>query len=164
MSRHPVAAFVATRRLAPDDAEAVAAMVRRCTNKSLYLRLLGGIDAVRAIADPIKHGKPCGRVDIGAFTGACLVGVASLVPTRNAWEVAILVEDAWQGNRIGSQLADNLVQHAIGLRIATMRVHHGGLNRKAASLVTSRARDLVGPSVSSGVIERYVAPTRVLRS
>ncbi len=158
MSRLPVAHIVATRRVAPDDAPAVTAMVLRCTDKTLYLRLLGGIDAIHAIADPIKHGKPCGRVDIGAFTGPDLVGVASLVPSRDAWEAAILVEDAWQGIQVGSHLADNLVQHAIRMEIDAIRVTYGGRNRRAASLVTGRARDLTGLSVSMGVIERYVAP------
>ncbi len=158
MSTQPSGPLVATRRLAPEDAPAVTAMVRRCTDKTLYWRLLGGLDPVHAIASPIRQGRPGGRVDIGAFSGPRLIGVASLVPSRGAWEAAILIEDAWQGNKVGSRLADNLVHHAVQLGVDTIRICYGGQNRKAASLVTGRARDLTRLSVSTGVIERLVAP------
>lgn len=157
MVRNRSSAAVCTRLLESTDAVAVGRMAHRCSRASLRRRFLGW-RPTGSLAEPIRAGSPVGRVDVGAFAGGVLVGVASLIPYEDEWEAAMLVEDAWQGHGVGSRLADELVAMSLREQRWPVNVYYltGGV--AAARLVGARGRDIAAASWDAGVIQRRVVP------
>lgn len=70
----------------------------------------------------------------------------------------MLVEDTWQGQGIGSSLADALVEQARARRLCPVHVCYLVDSTKIARLVTTRAHNLVAARTSAGVTERLLTP------
>lgn len=94
------------------DLDAVEALWDRCSLDTRSRRFLGAL----ARASWLVGGGPAlsaPRLDLGAWVGDDLVGVGSVVSDgADAWEVALLVEDAWQQQGIGARLTEELVAAA----------------------------------------------------
>lgn len=148
---------VDTRLLEPRDSLAVDQMVLRCSRASLRRRFLGWRPP-GSLSAPIRAGIPAGRVDVGAFVADSLVGLGSLTPSEDAWEAAMLVEDAWQGRGIGSKLGDVLAAISLGERCHPVDVYYSLGGVAAARLVGARGRDILPGTWEPNVIRRRVVP------
>jgi GNAT superfamily N-acetyltransferase len=94
------------------DLPAVEAMWRRCSRVTRVRRFLGARGEARWLLG-VGLDAVGPRVDLGAWTGRCLVGLGSLVyDAAGSWEVGLLVEDAWQRRSIGGSIADLLLDAA----------------------------------------------------
>jgi len=136
------AARVAARSLAPSDVPAVQAMAARCSARTLRARFLGyRHDAAHALSTGLHTRLPAGRIDLGVLdAGGDLVGIGSLIPASDQlWEVALLVEDRWQGHRVGSLLADALLAAAHAYRIDTVIAYSSPSTAVGPRLAAGRA-------------------------
>lgn len=103
-----------TIRLArPWDAENVAAMHERCSEETRYERYFAPIsqwreDQLRRIAGGHRGATLVAIADDGA-----VVGLGNVFPDRpegqHTAEIAVIVEDAWQGHGLGSSLLRHLI-------------------------------------------------------
>ncbi|MEV0801626.1 GNAT family N-acetyltransferase [Kribbella sp. NPDC050281] len=90
-----------------DDAEAVVAMHERCSFESRTRRY--HVPMPKLTARTARHlSAPAGGVSIVATVGEAVIGMATAAPWeelgRTTMEVAVLVEDGWQGRGLGGQL------------------------------------------------------------
>ena len=97
--------------LDPSDSRAVLAMLGRCSPMTLYRRFHGVTDGVGHATSLFLDGATSGSYL--AWHGEDCVGVATLYRHDGpSGEIAVLVEDAWQGRRVGSALTLALVRRA----------------------------------------------------
>ena len=106
-----------TIRLArPEDAEAVAEMHSRCSDQTRYQRYFAPVtdwreDQLRRIA-----GGHRGATLVAQDAQGSIVGLGNVFPDRpgdtETAEIAVIVEDAWQGRGLGSRLLLHLVELA----------------------------------------------------
>jgi GNAT superfamily N-acetyltransferase len=109
---------VTLRRARADDLAALDEMLSRCTVQTTLLRFNVPMPRLpRAYADTIANRS---GVHVVAEADGSIVGIASCVDG----ELAILVEDAWQGCGIGTRLLDEVVARA-GRRELTADVSYG---------------------------------------
>ncbi|MGW2457998.1 N-acetyltransferase family protein [Streptomyces sp. NPDC001761] len=97
----------------PDDLASIVAMHHRCSSHTLWSRYH------RAMAEPEAYlpallARP-GSAHLAArdATGR-IVAVGHLMPDHSAVEAALLVEDSWQGQGLGTRLLRHLGRHALG--------------------------------------------------
>jgi len=106
------AAPVTIRRAGPADREAARALHARCSRESLGERYHGPVrDADRYLdhlLDP-RFGQT-----LAAEAGGRLVALGHLLPDEDGAELAVLVEDAWQGRGLGRELVRRLAELARG--------------------------------------------------
>lgn len=144
------------RELRPRDAEAVAALAKRCSGETVYRRFHGvPADPGAVLAGQVRRLEPVGRAHLGATVGDRVVGLASLVPLATAeWEVALLVEDAWQGHGVGRTLTRAVAE--VARRRGARRVRASFLSDAPpavrALLLSTRWRTL-GSAGSGGVVD-----------
>ncbi|MEV0609308.1 GNAT family N-acetyltransferase [Polymorphospora rubra] len=121
-------AEVTVRPAGPDDAGALAAMHERCSARSRRRRYLaaGGPSPakLRRLLDP-AHGVTLVAVARGPAggEGERIVAMADMVAEGRVGEVAILVEDAWQGRGLGTALLRRLVTNAGRAGFAALVAH-----------------------------------------
>jgi GNAT superfamily N-acetyltransferase len=109
---------VTIRRARADDLAALDEMLARCTVTTTSLRFNIPVPRLpRAYADTIAERS---GVHVVAETDGSIVGIASCVDG----ELAVLVEDAWQGRGLGTRLLDEVVARA-GLEELTADVSYG---------------------------------------
>jgi GNAT superfamily N-acetyltransferase len=154
---------VAARSLAPSDVPAVKAMAARCSASTLRARFLGyRHDAAHALSTGLRTRVPAGRIDIGALdAGGNLVGIGSLIPASDLlWEVALLVEDRWQGHRVGSLLADALLAAAHAHRIDTVIAYSSPSTAVVPRLAAGRAEVVAGnhADADDGAYRLHIGP------
>jgi GNAT superfamily N-acetyltransferase len=101
------------------DAEAVFAMLSRCSAATMYHRFHG-------VTDGISHATKlmAGAADLSAYAAwhadRC-VGLASLALDRDgSTHIGVLVEDGWQRRGVGSSLMGALVDRARERRLSTL--------------------------------------------
>jgi GNAT superfamily N-acetyltransferase len=113
---------VPTLRVATiDDAEAVVAMHDRCSHESRTRRY--HVPMPRLTVRTARHlSTPAGGVSLVAVLDGAVVGMATAAPweelgseTTSVMEVAVLVEDGWQRQGLGSALLARLVAEARAL-------------------------------------------------
>jgi GNAT superfamily N-acetyltransferase len=114
------------RPSAPDDAPRLVAMFERCSPTSRYGRFLAPlrhfppshlVDVVRS--SPIRRSWVIDDLDTGR-----VVGVGSWFRNQgDTAELGLLIEDAWQRRRLGTQLLDELVASARRAGITTLVGH-----------------------------------------
>jgi GNAT superfamily N-acetyltransferase len=149
------AAHVHVRPVGLADLAALEALWSRCSPDTRSRRFLG------ALARPswLVGGGPAltaPRLDLGAWIGVDLIGVASVVSDgADVWEVALLVEDAWQQRGVGSRLTADLVATATRHGVPRVVLTTPGDAQAVARLVERYATrwDLVWSG--SGVLEYH---------
>jgi GNAT superfamily N-acetyltransferase len=108
------------RALRPDDTDALARMVSRCSPRTRYLRFHGVVTEI-----PPAYLRRClsgEHLALVAEEGSELVGLVSIGPPEpDVPEVAAIVEDAWQGQGVGRALLAALVAKA-GVAVVRMEV------------------------------------------
>jgi AcrR family transcriptional regulator/RimJ/RimL family protein N-acetyltransferase len=104
----PVKAGTVWIRLAhPEDADAVAAMHRRCSDRTLYLRYVSSGDWHEIQMRRLSGGHS-GATLVAVGDDGQVIGLGNVFPERpddnNSAEIAVLVEDSHQGEGIGTAL------------------------------------------------------------
>ncbi|MGW0761359.1 GNAT family N-acetyltransferase [Streptomyces sp. NPDC002814] len=103
---------ITVRRACTDDLEAATAMHERCSARTLSLRYHGPVaDAHRYLHHLLS--PRFGRTLAVQTASGRIVGLGHLLWDGDETEVALLVEDEWQGRGIGSELLRRLVAMAV---------------------------------------------------
>ena len=154
--------LVHLRPIRPDDDAALVALFGRLSERTIYqrfftlrrslppswLHLLTHVDYDRRMA--IVAERP-------TYDGPVIVGVARYDVTEpsDTAEIALLVEDAWQGHGLGTILLHAIMDagHARGLH--TFRVDVLSENRGMLRLL-ARETEIVSRAASEGVTEALV--------
>lgn len=153
------AAPVAVRAVGPEAAAAIADMLRRCSADTLFQRVLGfSARAADQLVAPIRRGNPRGRVDLVAEVSRRVVGWGCLVPDAGGWEIALVIEDGWQGRGVGDRLADALLSSAAAAGAVPVRAVTTHGNRRVATLIRRRAEIVRPPAMSADEIEYWLMP------
>ena len=135
-------AEVAVLRPTALDAEAVLAMVGRCSRASLFHRFHGFTDGLAYFGALLRD--PPDDETLVAWSGPTCVGVATLgVSATGIVDLGVLVEDAWQRRQIGTRLIASLLDEA-----------------RAKGLTTAHADVLVDDAFILQVLRR-IAPLNV---
>ncbi|MDT8914296.1 GNAT family N-acetyltransferase [Amycolatopsis sp. PS_44_ISF1] len=109
----PDGAAVVLRPGTPRDADAVSDLHQRCSKETLFRRYHTG---VRTVPRRWLHKllMPPRGSSVLAVHGREVVGLGQLIPQPDGTaEVSLLVEDAWQGDGIGTALLARLVALAV---------------------------------------------------
>jgi GNAT superfamily N-acetyltransferase len=144
----------ALARLEPGDADALQRFFSRLSRETLYRRFLSPVHRPeQAQLDRVLHGDA-----VAGVAGGEIVGLAnySLVRGSDAAELAVVVDDAWQGRGIGTRLLTALGDRAREAGIRRFVVVSHADNRGALALIRRLSPD-VRPTLSSGVLEAMVA-------
>jgi RimJ/RimL family protein N-acetyltransferase len=128
-------AQVLLRAATAADAPLVAALHARCSPQTRSLRSLPTRPVLSAAVLRQLIGAD-GTTSLVAVTpdGGAAIGLANLVPAGSGTaEIALLVEDAWQGRGLGTALARNLIELArkegITEIVAVSQVNNSALTR-----------------------------------
>lgn len=109
------------RLAVPEDADAVAAMHERCSERTRYLRYVATTDW-REVQLRRLSGGHAGATLVAVNDHGAIVGLGNVFPERpgdrHTAEIAVLVEDALQGRGIGSALIRRQLQMAARLGFA----------------------------------------------
>ncbi len=108
----PAGKAITIRRADTDDLQAATAMHERCSARTLSLRYHGPVgDADRYLHHLLS--PRFGRTLAVHTASGRVVGLGHLLWDGDETEVALLVEDEWQGRGIGSELLRRLVAMAV---------------------------------------------------
>ncbi|MCA1655691.1 MAG: GNAT family N-acetyltransferase [Pseudonocardiaceae bacterium] len=111
------------RRLRPDDANSLSDMTARCSRETRHRRFHGVVSEIpRAYLRRCLTGEHTALV---AEVYPDVVGLASVGPVfdePHVHELAVLVEDRWQGKGIGRALVAALFRHAAAAGVGTVRM------------------------------------------
>ena len=109
-------ATVWIRLARPEDAEAVAAMHERSSEQSRYRRYLSGVSEWRDINLRRLTGGHRGATLVVMSEEGDIVGLGNVFPAApddgHAAEIAVIVEDAYQGRGIGARLVRHMLELA----------------------------------------------------
>ena len=137
--------IVQVRPVFAGDEEALRVLYSRASPRSRYLRFFSaGISVDREVQRLVMPGDD--HVALVAEHGGLVVGVASYeVLNGGEAELAILVDDAWQGDGIGSLLIEHLaaVARRAGIQelVGDVLASNVTMLRASASLAPGIARD-----------------------
>jgi RimJ/RimL family protein N-acetyltransferase len=125
------------------DSDLVARMFYRLSPTTVYHRLFVPApqtpDWARRFAALAMAGDAPGNVSRAAILAGEIVGFCNFVPSTTAAheaEMAIVVEDAWQGQGLGRALLTSLVAEASRLDVAVFTATILGDNSRALRFVT----------------------------
>ncbi|MCF3961616.1 GNAT family N-acetyltransferase [Streptomyces fuscigenes] len=96
----------------PEALPEALALHRRCSEQTLRLRYRGPAEAADSLVGHLLHPRFARTLAARTASGR-LVGLGHLLPDGEEAEVALLVEDAWQGRGIGSALLRRLTVLAV---------------------------------------------------
>lgn len=157
---------VALRPLVPSDAVQIGAMLERCSPETRRLRFLTSMPRVTARVVHLLSDPGPGAGGVVAAIGDRIVGVAHHGPiVEGDAEVAVLVEDVWQGRGIGKLLMGRLlgVLAAAGARSVSgsmLRENQAAIGLLETTTTNVR-QSFDGPSLdfrASFAAERYGHP------
>ncbi|GAA2806800.1 bifunctional GNAT family N-acetyltransferase/acetate--CoA ligase family protein [Kribbella solani] len=144
---------VRIRPVRDEDEPALAAMNRRVSDESIYLRFFG---ISRTMADEYTHHLATdhdGHVALVAEYGDNVVGIASYETLRTGEaEMAFLLQDSVHGRGIGTLLLEQLAATARENGIARLRADTLGENAKMLRVLTNSGFEQVR-KLDSGVVE-----------
>jgi AcrR family transcriptional regulator/RimJ/RimL family protein N-acetyltransferase len=99
----------------PEDAEAVGAMHRRCSDRTLYLRYVSSGDWHEIQMRRLSGGHS-GATLVAIGDDGTVIGLGNVFPERpgenNCAEIAVLVEDSHQGEGVGTALLRRQIRMA----------------------------------------------------
>lgn len=121
----------------PDDADAVAAMHVRCSEHTRYLRYLQAVSEWRGINLRWLSGGHRGATLVAMSEAGDIVGLGNVFPDESdqphVAEIAIIIEDAYQGRGLGTRLIRHMVELAerLGFRelVGTVLAENAGMMR-----------------------------------
>ena len=122
----------------PGDADAVAAMHERCSEQSLYRRYLTGVGQWRELALRRLSGGHRGATLVAMSEEGTIVGLGHVFPDASEGdahtaEIAVIVEDAYQGRGIGTRLLRHMLELAERLGftdvVGTVLAENTGMQR-----------------------------------
>lgn len=100
----------------PEDADAVAAMHERCSERTRYRRYLTGVGKWRELSLRQLAGGHRGATLLVMSEDGSIVGLGNVFPDQpgeaRAAEIAEIVEDAYQGRGIGTLLLRHMLELA----------------------------------------------------
>ena len=137
--------IVHVRRISGGDEEALSALYSRASPRSRYLRFFSaGISIDREVQRLLVSGDD--HLALLAEHDGVAIGVASYeILNGTQAEIAVLVDDAWQGDGIGSLLIEHLaaVARRAGIQelLGDVLAANVSMLRTSASLAPGVARD-----------------------
>lgn len=102
----------------PEDADAVAGMHERCTDRTRYLRYLTGVTEWRDLVLRRLAGGHRGATLVVMSEDGSIVGLGNVFPDpceAHVAEIAEIVEDSYQGRGIGTRLLRHMLELALRL-------------------------------------------------
>jgi GNAT superfamily N-acetyltransferase len=111
------------RPAAPEDRAAIEEMCARCSPETLRRRFHGpvGDAAPRRVTDLLTGGRSQLVDQLVAQADGAIVGLASLHRGSNGdAQMAVLIEDAWQGSGLGRRLTGHLIRRASSRGVSTI--------------------------------------------
>jgi AcrR family transcriptional regulator/RimJ/RimL family protein N-acetyltransferase len=119
----------------PEDADAVVAMHERCSELSLHRRYLAGVSEWRDVNLRRLTGGHRGATLVVMSEEGAIVGLGNLFPDEprdgHSAEIAVIVEDAFQGRGIGTRLVRHMLELAerLGFQevVATVLAENAGM-------------------------------------
>ena len=165
-------ATVWIRLARPEDADAVAAMHGRCSAQTRYQRYLAGVSEWRDISLRRLTGGHRGATLVVMSEEGAIVGLGNVFPAApddaHAAEIAVIVEDAYQGRGIGSRLLRHMVELAerIGFQevVAIVLAENSGMLRLLEATRLDWTRELKEAVVTLRAPLPVVAPGPATRS
>ncbi|MGA5581823.1 GNAT family N-acetyltransferase [Streptomyces thermodiastaticus] len=115
----PEGSSVTVRRADTRDLEAAREMHQRCSARTLSMRYHGPVRDADRYLDHLLSPR-FGRTLAACTDSGRIVGLGHLLWDGDETEVALLVEDEWQGRGIGSELLGRLVAMAAEAGCATV--------------------------------------------
>jgi acyl-CoA synthetase (NDP forming)/GNAT superfamily N-acetyltransferase len=146
--------IVHVRLVSEGDREALSALYTRASPRSRYLRFFSaGISIDREVQRLVMLGDD--HVALVAEHDGLAVGVASYeILSGDQAELAILVDDAWQGDGIGSLLIEHLAAVA----------RRGGIQELVGDVLASNVTMLrTGASLAPGIVRQHGDDPEVVR-
>jgi methylglyoxal synthase len=118
---------VAIRSARVEDIEAIVALHSRCSLTSRLRRYLAGTSCPPTTTLTRLLSPEAGHTLVAEDPTGRIVAMANLMWTDDSPELALLVEDGWQGRRLGTVLARHLVDIAerSGAQTVTAVIHAG---------------------------------------
>jgi L-amino acid N-acyltransferase YncA len=155
---------VAIRLARPDDESAIVAMHARCSAMTRYRRFLSGTPTVpEVVLQRLVHGDGVEHLALVATAGESVVGVASchrFAPA--AAELAIVVEDAYQGRGVGVALVARLAALASDRGVDTLVARTLSDNRGIRRLLDAAGFDVVAAYEDGLRVMTFPAERKIL--
>lgn len=148
----------------PEDDDGVAAMHQRCSEETTYQRYFAPVTEWREDQLHRIAGGHRGATLVAIAPDGSIVGLGNVFPDQpgdtDTAEIAVIVEDAWQGRGLGSRLLEHLVEiskrqgftHLVALVLAT----NTGMQRVLERLDIPWTHD-TDPELGASVV-RMTAP------
>jgi RimJ/RimL family protein N-acetyltransferase len=152
-------AFVRVRPIRPADEPRLIDLYDRLSRRSAYQRFFtvpqrlpadwahhfANVDYRQRLALVAEHDTPA---------GVELVGVGRYEPTgeEGTAEVALVIQDGWQGHGLGADLLDGVIEGAAARGIGRFRAYVLADNERMLRLLAGRAR-ILERKVEDGIVE-----------
>ena len=152
---------VTLRHIRPEDESALTALYERLSPESSYQRFFTVMrrlppDWAHILAN-VDYDRRMAIVALGP--AGELIGVARYVYDERAQEaeIAIVIEDRWQGRGVGTRLLGELVGYAEGRGIRRFRAYVLADNLRMLKLIRRGTR-ILDRKLDSGVVSLLLAP------
>ena len=152
---------VALRPIRPDDESALTALYERLSPQTTYQRFFTAMrrlppDWAHILAN-VDYDRRMAIAAVGPEGE--LIGVARYAydPESAEAEIAIVIEDRWQGRGLGTVLLGELVRYAVAVGISRLRAYVLADNVRMLKLIR-RVTTIIDRKLDSGVISLLLGP------